>query len=87
MRTVMKKWLAPAPRQTAPGAPCSGCSSTLPLYYDTLKPEDRATGLLGLLNAQQTATLSRLALEHVQVSDHLVCIRLRYVAYRRDTRD
>jgi hypothetical protein len=46
------------------------------LHDDTLKPEDRVAGLLILLYAQQTATISRLTLKHIQVSDQQVHIRL-----------
>ncbi|MHB8187852.1 MAG: hypothetical protein ACYDDU_17655 [Dermatophilaceae bacterium] len=46
------------------------------LHDDTLKPEDRVAGLLVLLYAQRAATISRLTLEHVQVSDQQVHIRL-----------
>ena len=46
------------------------------LHDDTLKPEDRVAGLLILLYAQRAATLSRLTLKHIQVSDQRVHIRL-----------
>jgi len=46
------------------------------LHDDTLKPEDRVAGLLILLYAQRAATLSRLTLKHIQVSDQQVHIRL-----------
>jgi len=39
------------------------------LHDGTLKPEDRAAGLLLLLYAQQPATISRLTLDHIQASD------------------
>ena len=46
------------------------------LHDGTLKPEDRAAGLLVLLYAQQPATISRLTLGHVQASDGEVRLRL-----------
>jgi hypothetical protein len=46
------------------------------LHDGTLKPEDRAAGLLVLLYAQQPATISRLTLGHVQPSDGEVRLRL-----------
>ena len=46
------------------------------LHDDTLKPEDRVAGLFVLLYAQRAATLSRLTLEHIQVSDQQVRVRL-----------
>jgi hypothetical protein len=46
------------------------------LHDGTLKPEDRAAGLLVLLYAQQPATISRLTLGHVQPSGGEVHLRL-----------
>jgi hypothetical protein len=46
------------------------------LHDDTLKPEDRVAGLLVLLYAQRAATISRLTLKHIQVSDQQIRIRL-----------
>lgn len=46
------------------------------LHDDTLKPEDRAAGLLVLLYAQYPATISRLTLDHLQTADGQVRIRL-----------
>jgi len=46
------------------------------LHDDRVKPEDRAAGLLVLLYAQYPATLSRLTLDHVQIADGQVRIRL-----------
>src|ERR1035437_1455379 len=46
------------------------------LHDDTLKSEDRVAGLLILLYAQRAAILSRLTLEHIQVSSQRVHIRL-----------
>jgi len=46
------------------------------LHDGTLKPEDRAAGLLLLLYAQQPATISRLTLDHVQASDGEVRLQL-----------
>ena len=46
------------------------------LHDGTLKPEDRAAGLLVLLYAQQPATISRLTLGHIQAGDGEVRLRL-----------
>jgi hypothetical protein len=46
------------------------------LNDDTLKPEDRAAGLLVLLYAQTAATISRLTTGHIQASSNNVRIRL-----------
>lgn len=46
------------------------------LHDGTLKPEDRVAGLLVLLYAQWPATISQLALSHVQASGGQVRIRL-----------
>ena len=46
------------------------------LHDDSLKPEDRLAGLLVLLYAQRTTTISRLTLSHVQAADGQVLIRL-----------
>ena len=46
------------------------------LHDDTLKPEDRVAGLFVLLYAQRAATISRLTLKDIQVSDQQVRIRL-----------
>jgi len=46
------------------------------LHDDTLKPEDRAAGLLVLLYAQRAATISRLTVKDIQVSDQQVRIQL-----------
>lgn len=46
------------------------------LHDDTVEPEDRVAGLLVLLYAQTTATISQLTLDHVQTSDTQVRLRL-----------
>ena len=46
------------------------------LQDDSLRPEDRLAGLLVLLYAQRTTTISRLTLSHVQASGGQVLIRL-----------
>ena len=47
------------------------------LLHDTeLKPEDRVAGLLVLLYAQGPSTISRLTLDHVQLTDGEVLLRL-----------
>lgn len=46
------------------------------LHDNTLKPEDRAAGLLVLLYAQQPAAISRLALDHIQHSTAQTCLLL-----------
>ncbi|OLM09175.1 MULTISPECIES: hypothetical protein [unclassified Pseudonocardia] len=46
------------------------------LHDDTLTPEDRVAGLLILLYAQWPAAISRLTLEHLDITDHDVRIRL-----------
>jgi hypothetical protein len=46
------------------------------LHDGTLKPEDRAAGLLVLLYAQQPATISRLTLGHIQAGSGEVRLRL-----------
>jgi len=46
------------------------------LHDDSLRPEDRLAGLLVLLYAQRTTTISRLTLSHVQASAGQVLIRL-----------
>jgi hypothetical protein len=46
------------------------------LHDDSLKPEDRAAGLLVLLYAQRTTAVSRLTLGHVTTADGQVLIRL-----------
>ena len=44
------------------------------LHDDTLQPEDRVAGLLVLLYAQQPASISRLTLDHIQISgDEVTC--------------
>ena len=45
------------------------------LHDDTVEPADRVAGLLVLLYAQRPATISRLTLDHLQISYD--CIRLR----------
>jgi hypothetical protein len=46
------------------------------LHDDTLKPEDRVAGLLVLLYAQSTTSISRLTLDHVLADEHEVRLRL-----------
>jgi hypothetical protein len=46
------------------------------LHDDTVKPEDRVAGLLVLLYAQWPATISRLTLDHLEISEHEVRLRL-----------
>lgn len=46
------------------------------LHDDSLKPEDRLAGLLVLLYAQRTTTISRLTLAHVEAGDGQVLVRL-----------
>ncbi|MGH3828521.1 MAG: hypothetical protein ACRDQX_15320, partial [Pseudonocardiaceae bacterium] len=46
------------------------------LHDDTLKPEDRAAGLLVLLYAQRAATISRLTTAHVDAGPDLVRLQL-----------
>lgn len=46
------------------------------LHDDTVKPEDRAAGLLVLLYAQTAATISQLTLDRVETSDTAVHLRL-----------
>lgn len=46
------------------------------LHDNTLKAEDRVAGLLVLLYAQSTATISRLTLEHVHATEHDVRLQL-----------
>ena len=46
------------------------------LHDDTLRPADRAAGLLVLLYAQQPAAISRLTVDHVQASEGVVRLRL-----------
>ena len=46
------------------------------LHDDTLQPEDRVAGLLVLLYAQQPASISRLTLDHIQISGNEVRLRL-----------
>lgn len=46
------------------------------LHDDSVKPEDRLAGLLVLLYAQWPAAISRLTVDHIQLSDNRVCIRL-----------
>ncbi len=46
------------------------------LHDDSLRPEDRAAGLLVLLYAQQPAAISRLTLDHVQASGDQTCLLL-----------
>lgn len=53
-----------------------GDCARLLLHDDTLDPEDRVAGLLVLLYAQQPATISRLTLDHLQISDDGIRLRL-----------
>jgi hypothetical protein len=46
------------------------------LHDQTVKPEDRVAGLLVLLYAQRPATISRLTLDHVELREHEVRLRL-----------
>src|SRR6266536_1099703 len=46
------------------------------LHDDTLNPEDRVAGMLVLLYAQQPATIGRLSLDHIHISEDNVRIRL-----------
>jgi hypothetical protein len=46
------------------------------LHDDTLKPEDRAAGLLVLLYAQRASAISQLTLSHLDVSGSQVRLRL-----------
>lgn len=46
------------------------------LHDDTVKPEDRVAGLLVLLYAQWPAAISRLTLDHVDLDEHEVRLRL-----------
>jgi hypothetical protein len=46
------------------------------LHNDNLNPEDRVAGLLVLLYAQQPAAISRLTLDHIQISGDDTRIRL-----------
>jgi hypothetical protein len=46
------------------------------LHDDTVKPEDRVTGLLVLLYAQWPATISRLTLDHIDITENDVRLRL-----------
>jgi len=46
------------------------------LHDSTLKPEDRAAGLLVLLYAQRASAISRLTLGHIQAADSQVRLRL-----------
>jgi hypothetical protein len=46
------------------------------LHDETVKPEDRVAGLLVLLYAQRPAAISRLTLDHVELREHDVRLRL-----------
>ncbi len=46
------------------------------LHDDTVKAEDRVAGLLVLLYAQGTSSISRLTLDHVRADEHGVRLRL-----------
>lgn len=46
------------------------------LHDDTVKPEDRVAGLLVLLYAQRLAAISRLTLDHLDITEHEVRLRL-----------
>jgi hypothetical protein len=46
------------------------------LHDETVKPEDRVAGLLVLLYAQWPAAISRLTLDHLDLSEHEVPLRL-----------
>lgn len=46
------------------------------LHDDTVKPEDRVAGLLVLLYAQWPAAISRLTLDHLDIGEHEVRLRL-----------
>lgn len=46
------------------------------LHDDTVKPEDRVAGLLVLLYAQRLAAISRLTVDHLDITEHEVRLRL-----------
>jgi hypothetical protein len=46
------------------------------LHDNTVQPEDRVAGLLVLLYAQRLAPISRLTLDHLEIRDHEVRLRL-----------